>query len=333
MAEQTNITKNTRELTKDLYAQANNKDKIAVFQNVNEQIFKRVFVDLLENYKPIYEHFLVEETKFGAGYSLITSGIADMEAFSLDPSKRYPDTRRILQDYKEDITKKIASLVRLTYSRVELSHYFKGLDELEEWIALNRKRVYDTVNLWLDSYIKKIFGATINEAFLKSNEDLYIQAQTLASKFTNVLKYSKEGNAIKNLYRKIMEVLNKMTIEPSDSFHIKKDLVGFPSQSKMDDLILVISDEDYLDFQTELWPNTLNSQFIQLPQNLKVLKLNIPKGTAFILDKRAIQISPVFHTTLEDQYSMTLDLEVINHFHFLTGLFEVYNGVKITKEE
>lgn len=327
MAEQRILT------TTEYKAKASAPDKLKVLEQRTKQICERKFVDLM-NLNKIYNRFIVQPTEFGGGYGLVTSGIADVEVYDPDPSKRIPDTQKLLKDYKEDITTDIADKVRITYLENEVKKYLSNATEFNAWIDSNYKRLQDAIDAQFNGAIRYLFGATQGIKSVDGNKPLKDALDAMKANFTNTKQYGTNGQAntqkVEDLYYAIIDNYNAMKQYESDEWHLKTNINGFPVTVQDENMLLVMSSKDVQDFNTRYSATTYHPESFKLP-NIDRLELPIPQGTAYIIDKRAIQISPRFNETYTEFYKNTLDTDIFLHYHYMIGLFTLYAGVKITK--
>lgn len=334
----------TRILTKTEYEKhPNEMDKVKHLEKVTKQIFSWNIIDLLKTNNEIITYFLKEKHEYGKGYGIITAGIADLAQFSTNPEDRFPKERHLLKDYTGTIEGLCQNIISLTYNKVELKEYFKNFETYKEWINLNYKRIKDTLNISIFLFLKKLF--TLDESdnvFLldKKNEKkwpILAEANKLISKLKQMKKIeygnSNENQKSLDLFKSIISTYEQMIAEPSTKWHIKQppSLKDFPISVDPSNMVLVASLHDKLEFEQDQLSGYYNPKFFDLP-NIKTFWLDIPKGRAFLFDKRALQISPFFEGTYTTFFPKTLDVDIYNHFHVRLGLFELYPGVMFEKK-
>lgn len=327
----------TRILTKQEY---NNKstdmEKVKHLEKVTKQIFSWNIIDLLKTNNEIITYFLKEKHEYGKGYGIITAGLANLEQFSPSPEHRFPDKRHLLKDYTGIIEGLCQNIISLTYNKVELKEYFKNFETYKEWINLNYKRIKDTLNISIFLFLKKLFTLDDSDnVFLlyKENEKkwpILAEAKKLITKLKQMKKITYENEKSIDLFKSIISTYEQMIAEPSTKWHINQTLKDFPISVDPSNMVLVASLHDKLEFEQEQLTRYYNPKFFDLP-NIKIFWLDIPKGRAFLFDKRALQISPFFEGTYTTFFPKTLDVDIYNHFHVRLGLFELYPGVMFEK--
>lgn len=335
-----NNTTPTRILTKQDYQQyPTQQEKVKHLEKVTKQIFSWKIVDLLKTNNEIITYFLKEKHEYGKGYGIITAGLANLEQFNPSPELRFPDKRHLLKDYTGIIEGLCQNIITLTYNQVELKEYFKNFETYKEWINLNYKRIKDTLNISIFLFLKKLFSLDESDnVFLldKENEKkwpILAEAKTLIKTLKTMKKVDIKTDKSIDLFKSIISTYQEMIAEPSTKWHIKQNqsLKDFPISVDPNNMVLVASLHDKLEFeQTEL-VKYYNPKFFDLP-NIKTFWLDIPKGRAFLFDKRALQISPFFEGTYTTFFPKTLDVDIYNHFHIRIGLFELYPGVMFEKK-
>ncbi|OWY73581.1 hypothetical protein B5M19_03855, partial [Mesomycoplasma hyopneumoniae] len=167
----------------------------------------------------------------------------------------------------------------------------------------------------------------------KENEKkwpILAEAKKLITKLKQMKKITYENEKSIDLFKSIISTYEQMIAEPSTKWHINQTLKDFPISVDPSNMVLVASLHDKLEFEQEQLTRYYNPKFFDLP-NIKIFWLDIPKGRAFLFDKRALQISPFFEGTYTTFFPKTLDVDIYNHFHVRLGLFELYPGVMFEK--
>lgn len=328
----------TRILTKNEYSNLPaNMDKVKHLEKVTKQIFSWNIIDLLKTNNEIITYFLKEKHEFGKGYGIITAGLANLEQFSPSPEHRFPDKRHLLKDYTGIIEGLCQNIISLTYNKVELKEYFKNFETYKEWINLNYKRIKDTLNISIFLFLKKLF--TLDEddnVFLLNNENekkwpILAEAKKLIDTLKQMKKIEHNSDKSIDLFKNIISTYEQMIAEPSTKWCIDQNIKDFPISVDPSNMVLVASLLDKLEFEQEQLTGYYNPKFFDLP-NIKTFWLDIPKGKAFLFDKRALQISPFFEGTYTTFFPKTLDVDIYNHFHVRLGLFSLYPGVMFDKK-
>lgn len=331
----TKIESGVREVSPSDYSAADAATKTKLFNQLTKQIFENRVIDLLTINNPIFEKFLIEPVKFGEGWREITLALANVEPYSTNPDKRYAKTRNLLKDYVQEHKKTIRDLVRLTYNNLELQDYFKDLEGMDKLINLTVKRITDTLALRNYEFIKVLFNgenATGKLFTLDLTSEMYKLAIEWNKLFKNEITYTVAANesAILNLIKKVKNTISEMILEPSDRFHLDSTISGFPVSVSTSDLVLVISQDSLNEWNEFVSKEQRNPEFYKLPE-VEIIALPIEKGTAFILQKGAIQIAPHFEEQYTEFFPITLDTDIIHHQQFKYGLSKIHNLVKIKK--
>lgn len=330
---------NTRIITKEQYTSLSDEQKVKELEKLTPQIFSWNIVDLLKTNNEIITYFLKEKHEFGKGYGIITAGLADLAQFSTNPEERFPKERHLLKDYTGIIEGLSQNIISLTYNKVELKPYFKNFETYKDWINLNYKRIKDTLNISIFLFLKNLFtlgedkSTSIIEEETKKEWPILKAATKLVETFKKMKKIEHENEKSLDLFKSIISTYQQMIAEPSTKWHINQNppLKDFPISVDPSNMVLVASLHDKLEFEQEQLTGYYNPKFFDLP-NIKIFWLDIPKGRAFLFDKRALQISPFFEGTYTTFFPKTLDVDIYNHFHVRLGLFELYPGVMFDKK-
>lgn len=326
--------KNQRILTKTEYDNLSSApDKVKNLEKVAKQIFKWEVLDLLNTDQEVNKLFVVDPVKYGNGYGIITSGIADVQNFNQSPENRWPQDVRLLKDYVDKIDYKVDNVIRVDYRGVELKTYFKNFETYSKWIGLNYKRVRDTINLLLFNFFKGVFGGTVDEKVLSTNLLLHTKMNEIKTAIKNNVTYTVTGDEKDNvqMFKKVIQTYSEMLIQPSDKWHGDTAATGFMTTTQPENMVLVASYLDKIQFDTDYRASAFAPQYFQLP-DIKTIWLDIPQGTCYLLDKRALQIAPFFDATYTKFIPGTLETMIYHHFQFFVGTFGLYNFVKISKQ-
>lgn len=306
--------------------------KLKVFDEISSLTWKTILYDLNEDVKTnSWEMFLVTPTQFGNGYRNITLGFATAEDFSANPDDRFPKTRNIIQDYESVITDLAQLRIRVTENRAETTFYFKDVEGLNRYLEITKKRVKDTMNLIFQDAMLRLFGDvthTIRELDTKSNFITIIDNIKASFKKETKLKASD----LKGKVNQVLKFVENVTSLTSSNFNIGDDGTDTFRKAynsvKHDDLVLIMSNSLYTDWLTELQASTYNNEFLKWP-NIKILKLNIPADTMYIIDKNCFQISHNRIENYSDFYPNTLDTDIFSHNWFYLGSYKNAFGTKI----
>lgn len=322
------------------------QDKIKHLEKVNKQIFNWKIKDLLKTSNELLSFFIKEKVEYGAGYGMITAGVFDVLKYDQSPSERFPEERYLLKDYTDKIDKLVQSVVRATYNHVELKEYFSSFENYQKWISLNFKRIKDTINLNIYLFLKELFTLTKVEVkgsnivipdtdknlttIYFDNSPLFAELSEFKKKFYEKIKIVKvKDKELKSLIKEIKNTYQIMVAEPTDQYHLDSEIKGYPITISPENLCIILSNEDKIEWETTNLTTFYNPNYFDLP-DIKKFYLNIPKGSAIILDKRALQISPFFEGTFTSFYPNTLDTDIFSHFQYRLGIFKLYPAVLIT---
>lgn len=311
-------------------------EKIEVFTDISKIVYKTIIKDLIKEISDAgFSNFVVEKTSFGNGYRVLSVGVADVEEFTTDPRARYPQTRNLLPDWEQIITDKGQLKVRITLNDAETSFYFQNIETMGSFLSQCRKRVMDTLKLVFQDTILRIFGdGTWMFRTIDKDSSYVALVDKIRSSMKNNIKA--KSNSIKDTVQWMMLFLQNVTSVTTKTFNIgwdrqDQDFRKALNTVGLDDLVLVMSNEDYVKFNTEIQAQVYNNQYFAFPK-IKIMNLPIKSGTMFLLDKNAIQISPNRSATFTEFFANTLDIDHIHHEWFYAGLYGNAFGVKIDFE-
>lgn len=308
--------------------------KIDIFQNVSSITYKTIITDLLKEINTLgWDSFFVEPTKFGKGYRILTTSLGNVEQFSDDPRQRYPNTRNILRDYEQIITDKAQLRARITTNEPEMTFYFKNAEGMNEFLTMQRGRIIDTFKQTYQDTMVRMFGdGTWPIKTATENAKEYVTlVDTIRGNIKN--KISAQGTTLLEKVVWILKFIRTVSQLTTDMFNIGDDgtdtnFIPAFNNVTLDDLVLIMSNDDAIDFTTLDRANTYNKELLDWPK-LKIMELPIPSGTFYLLDKKAIQISPNRNVTYTQFYPNTLDTDIIHHMWSYMGIFKYAFGLKI----
>lgn len=306
--------------------------KLAIFSKISSITYKTVIVDLIKEINTLgWGMFFKEPVQFGNGYRILTNGIGKVEDFSDDPRQRFPQTRNLLKDYENLIVDKAKLRTRITLNESQSSFYFKDLGKLQEYLSLSRKRLRDTMLLVFQDTMIRIFGNPQWAIRLAEDAPDYV---ALVDKIRGELKNSINitGSTIADKVKFIMKFTKLVTSMSQDAFNIgddgSSDFEPVLNSVGLEDVVLVMSNLDYIDFSVEVQAPTYHKENFDWPK-FKIIALPIPKGTFWLLDKNAFQIAPNRNVDYTDFYPNVLDTDFFHHEWMYMGVYPLAFGVKI----
>lgn len=326
------LTGAIRHITGTDYENLTQGEKFKIYTEISQITYKTIITDLMKDISDLgWSSFIVEPTKFGNGYRILTVGAGDVEDYSSDPTTRIPQTRNLLQDYESVIVDKAQLRSRITLNEAESSFYFKDINGLSNFLSLSRKRQMDTFKLTFQDSMIRIFGNPnwpIKNA--KESKDFIALVDKIRSNLKN--KVTINGNTIADKVKFIMKFVENVTSLTTDAYNIGDDgtdtFRSALNDVTLNDLVLIMSTNDYIDFSVEVQAPTYHKENFDWPK-LKIAKLPIPSGTFWLLDKNAFQISPNRSIVLTDFYPNTIDTDIFYHNWFYMGVYPNAFGLKI----
>lgn len=322
-----------REITGKDYDDLTAGEKVNVFTSISQITYKTIIIDLIKEISELgWGSFFVEPVRFGNGYRILTAGIGEGEDFSDDPRQRFPQTRNLLKDYEHIIVDKAKLRVRITLNEAQSSFYFKNIEGLSKYLELCKKRLRDTMKLIFQDSIIRIFG---NANWTIRTGEKSPEYVALVDKIRDNLKNSLSITAttIAEKVKFIMKFVKIITSLTTDAYNIgdsgsDTDYKPLLNDVRLDDLVLIMSTSDYIDFSTEVQAPTYHKENFDWPK-FKIVSLPIPSGTFWLLDKNAFQIAPNRNVDYTDFYPNTLDTDFFHHEWFYMGVYPSAFGLKI----
>lgn len=279
-----------------------------------------------------FDVFVRQDVLFGNKTRYVSTGIINSQEFKLGNvtpdlmgSKPAPD----FEDYSTSLVK---STYPLIYNEVEMTNYFKNSENLTTFInqvrAVNNKS-YE--NERLNSFLYLFGNTTVSLP-------LYIKTELdkTKAKIVNTVALGTK-NDYKDVFTSIVETAQDMGAKGKPATN--KYNIGFTNgttagakynrSSMTNDLVLIISNSDLLNLSKEA-ANIYHQEFYQGTNKFyKVIEADIPKGTAYLLDKETLRIYPKINRTIANEW-MELSITITSHVFAYWGIFKFGNGVKLT---
>lgn len=279
-----------------------------------------------------FDVFVKQDVLFGNRTRYVSTGMIASQEYEM--GKTTPDLMgsKPAPDYEDFSTSLVKSTYPLIYNEVEMTNYFKNSENLTQFI--NQIRAVNTTSYEserLNSFLY-LFGNT--------NVDLpqYIKTELdkTKAKITNVVALGQKAD-YKDVFTSIVEVAQEMGTKGKPATN--KYNIGFTNgttagakfnKSNMNnDLVLIISNSDLLNLSKEA-ANIYHQEFYQGTNKFfKVIEADIPKGTAYLLDKETLRLYPKINRTIANEW-MDLSMTITSHVFAYWGIFKYGNGVKLT---
>lgn len=279
-----------------------------------------------------FDVFIKQDVLFGNRTRYVSTGMISSQEFKL--GNYTPDLMgsKPAPDYEDFSTSLIKSTYPLVYNEVEMTNYFKNSDNLTTFI--NQIRAVNTTSYEserLNSFLY-LFGNTTVDL------PLYIKTELdkTKAKILNVQDLGQKAD-LKEVFTSIVELAQDMGTKGKPATN--KYNIGFTkgtttgakyNRSNMNnDLVLIISNSDLLNLSKEA-ATIYHQEFYQGTNKFfKVIEADIPKGTAYLLDKETLRIYPKINRTIANEW-MELSMTITSHVFAYWGIFKFGNGVKLT---
>ena len=279
-----------------------------------------------------FDVFVRRDVLFGNRTRYVSTGMIQSQEYEM--GKTTPDLMgsKPAPDYEDYSTSLVKSTYPLIYNEVEMTNYFKNSDNLTQFI--NQIRAVNTTSYdseRLNSFLYLFGNTTVDlPQYIKTELD------KTKSKIANVVSLG-EKQDYKDVFTSIVDLAQDMGVGGKPATN--KYNIGFVNgttagakynKSNMNnDLVLVISNSDLLNLSKEA-ANIYHQEFYQGTNKFyKVIEADIPKGTAYLLDKETLRVYPKINRTIANEW-MDLSMTITSHVFAYWGIFKFGNGVKLT---
>lgn len=316
-------------ITSQDYANLQPNQKLNVIEALKPIIWDRIYIDLLETTNPLSRFYRLGNF-WGNGYSEWRVGKAIFKDFSLDTKERYPTEKQYLGVLAQDFNKKIMITTHITENEVELQNFFSNKNDYVKYVQAMLQSVLDWYNLRQLDFLYTLFGVntTLRPLYsLTTSDTEYTQAIEWKNKITNKSQYSiaaKDSDNVKleKMVQHLNTLISDMTLAPTSKYYLDPTVENkedYPVTIKKEDLILVLSNKDKINFEMNVRSGIYNPNMFNFP-NIEQLVLPIPEGTCYVIHKDSIRIAPTLHKQLQEFYPNNLDIEHFFHWQTQYGL-------------
>ena len=298
---------------------------VAKLTNLTPNVFFTDILDTLNLEQNPFDVFIKNDVMFGNKVRYVSTGIIASQEWT--QGKYTPDLMgsKVAPDYEDYSTSYIKSVYPLIYNEPEMTNYFKDYNNLTQFMNQVRAVNNQSYRVELINMFLYLFGnSTVDlPAYMKTELD------KTTAKMLNVQDLGSQAD-MKAVFKEIVKLANKMGgkgVPANKDYNIgfTKGTTTVPSQ----DLVLIISRDDLIDLSQEI--STIYHQSFYQGENkfYKVIEADIPKGTAWLIDKETIRINPKLQRTTSEQW-MDLSITITGNIWTYAGVFKYGNGVKIT---
>lgn len=279
-----------------------------------------------------FDVFVKQDVLYGNRTRYVSTGMIASQEYEM--GKTTPDLMgsKPAPDYEDFSTSLVTSTYPLIYNEVKMTNYFKNSDNLTQFI--NQIRAINTTSYEserLNSFLYLFGNTTVDlPQYIKTELD------KTKAKITNVVALGEKAD-YKDVFTSIVDVAQDMGTKGKPATN--KYNIGFVNgttagakynKSNMNnDLVLIISNSDLLSLSKEA-ANIYHQEFYQGTNKFfKVIEADIPKGTAYLLDKETLRLYPKINRTIANEW-MDLSMTITSHVFAYWGIFKYGNGVKLT---
>lgn len=279
-----------------------------------------------------FDIFVKRDVLFGNKTRYVSTGVIASQEYAIGKQTPTEMGSKPAPDYEDYSTSLVKSTFPLIYNEVELTNYFKNNENLTTF--MNQIRAVNNVsyqNERLNSFLYLFGNTTVDlPQYIKTELD------KTKAKIQNVQPLG-EKKDMKDVFTSIVELAQDFGNKGKPATN--KYNIGFTkgsvSTSKInrstmsDDLVLIISNSDLLNLSKEA-ANIYHQEFYQGTNKFfKVIEADIPKGTAYLLDKETLRLYPKINRTIVNEW-MDLSITITSHIFGYWGIFKYGNGCKIT---
>ena len=305
---------------------------ISKLTNLTPNVFFTDILDTLNLEENPFDVFIKNDVMFGNKVRYVSTGIISSQEYK--QGNYTPDLMgsKVAPDYEDFSTSFIKSAYPLIYNEPEMTNYFKDYNNLTQFMNQVRAVNNQSYRVELINMFLYLFG--------NSTVDLPVYMKTELDKTTtkmlNVQDLGSQAD-MKAVFKEIVKLANKMGGKgiPANKDYNIGFAKGTTTNSKINrsvpsqDLVLIISRDDLIDLSQEI--STIYHQSFYQGENkfYKVIEADIPKGTAWLVDKETIRFNPKLQRTTSEQW-MDLSITMTSNIWTFAGVFKYGNGVKIT---
>lgn len=305
---------------------------VAKLTNLTPNVFFTDIIDTLNLQDNPFGVFIKNDVLYGNRVRFVSTGIISSQEWA--QGNYTPDLMgsKVAPDFEDFSTSLLKSAYPLIYNEPEMTNYFKDYNNLTQFMNQVRAVNNQSYKVELINMFLYVFGnSTVDlPAYMKTELD------KTTAKMLNVQNLG-EQNDMKAVFKEIVKLANKMGgkgVSANKNYNI-----GFANGTTTDskinrsvpsqDLVLVISRDDLIDLSQEI--STIYHQSFYQGENkfYQVIEADIPKGTAWLLDKETVRFNPKLQRTTSEQW-MDLSITITGNVWTHAGVFKYGNGVKIT---
>lgn len=276
---------------------------------------------------------------FGNGYAEWRVGKPKFKPYSADVNERFPNEKAYLGIKTQEFMERLTLKTHFTENMIETQQVFSGIETYNQYIQAQHKSVLDWYYLRQLDFLFTIFGVdpSLRPAYdLKDSDSEYKLAKEWASKITNKSTYDvsstdKDNEKLEKMVQHLNRLVSDMTIAPTSKYYMDPTVENkeeYPVSIKAQDLYLVISNKDKVDFDINTRSGLFNSNLFNFP-NIEIIELPIPQGTSYILHKNSIRIAPVFTKQYQQFFESNLDIEHYYYWQTQYGLSRWLPFIKV----
>lgn len=305
---------------------------ITKLTNLTPNVFFTDILDTLNLDENPFDIFIKKDVVYGNAVRFVSTGIISSQEHK--QGNYTPDLMgsKVAPDYEDYSTSFIKSTYPLIYNEPEMTNYFKDYNNLTEFMNQVRAVNSQSYRVELLNMFLYLFGNTTIDlpAYMKTELD------KTTAKMLNIQDLGTQQD-MKAVFKEIVKLANKMGGKgiPANKDYNIGFAKGTTTDSKINrsvpstDLVLIISRDDLIDLSQEI--STIYHQSFYQGENkfYKVIEADIPKGTAWLVDKETIRFNPKLKRTTSEQW-MDLSITMTSTIWTFAGVFKYGNGVKIT---
>ena len=291
------------------------KMSLDALTSLTPNVFFTDILDTLNFGNNPFDVFVKQDVLYGNRTRFVSTGMIASQEYAMGKQTPTEMGSKPAPDYEDYSTSLVKSTFPLIYNDVEMTNYFKNSENLTTFI--NQIRAVNNTsyeNERLNSFLY-LFGNTSVDLpnYIKTELD------KTKAKIVNVQDLG-EKTDMKDVFTSIVELAQDFGTQGKPSTN--KYNIGFAKGSILtskynksnmgSDLVLIISNSDLLNLSKEA-ANIYHQGFYEGSNKFyKVIEADIPKGTAYLLDKEAVRVYPKINRTIANEW-MDLSMTITSH--------------------
>ncbi len=282
---------------------------------------------------------LKDPVKYGYGVRVLQVGLVPVSDWK--GIERINTKSNQIQTHQELRSDEIKLVYKLTTNRVFYRRYFKDAATHDNWIGAQTKAVGLSANVDMTSILRFMFGVAEGELTKPLPAEVLKVLQPLKDSITTLGKSkTTPDNTIISFIKTIREESVRLSKTPQVANMISQKVdrtdgesgkVKMPVNISVEQQYLIMSWEDWMEF-THAQHDIRHPEYFKLPEGINVIRADIPKGKAYIVDKNFMNLYTRLGGEVVQRETDTLELDSITHIWLIFGIFFTTAGIIIKRK-